>query len=118
MGALSREDSDFDVWVVDCLTIWLSNVLLDTERNAEEEIDSLVQCLKNRGALSVVLVTNEVGSGIVPDNKLARKFRDLAGSLNQQVAGVAGEVYRMVFWIPFAVKKSATLENLSVRCNT
>ena len=111
VGALSREDADFDVWVVDCLTIWLSNVLLDTERNAEEEIDSLVQCLKNRGALSVVLVTNEVGSGIVPDNKLARKFRDLAGSLNQQVAGVAGEVYWMVFGIPFAVKKSATLEN-------
>ena len=109
VGALSREGADFDVLVVDCLTIWLSNVLLDAERNVEEEIDRLVQCLTDHGAsCSLVLVTNEIGSGIVPDNELARKFRDLAGSLNQQVAGVAGEVYWMVFGIPFAVKKSGS----------
>ncbi len=107
VGALSHEGADFDVLVVDCLTIWLSNVLLDAERNAEEEIDSLVQCLKNRGAPSVVLVTNEVGSGIVPDNELARRFRDLVGVLNQRVAQTADEVYWMAFGIPVAVKTAS-----------
>ena len=107
LGALSREGADFDVLVVDCLTIWLSNVLLDAERNAEEEIDNLIQCLSGCGTLSIVLVTNEVGSGIVPDNKLARKFRDLAGVLNQRVAQAADEVYWMAFGIPVAVKTAS-----------
>ena len=107
VGALSRQGGGFDVLVVDCLTIWLSNVLLDPERNAEEEIDSLVQCLSDCGTLSVVLVTNEVGSGIVPDNELAREFRDLAGVLNQRVAQTADEVYWMAFGIPVAVKTAS-----------
>ena len=107
VGALSRETGEFDVLVVDCLTMWLSNVLLDAERNAEEEIDSLIQCLSGCGTLSVVLVTNEVGSGIVPDNELARKFRDLAGVLNQRVARAADEVYWMAFGIPVAVKTAS-----------
>lgn len=107
VGALSRETVEFEVVVVDCLTIWLSNVLLDTDRNVEEEMDRLVRCLTDRGALSVILVTNEVGSGIVPDNKLARKFRDLAGVLNQRVARAADEVYWMAFGIPVAVKTAS-----------
>ena len=105
VGALSRETGEFEVLVVDCLTIWLSNVLLDTDRNAEEQIDMLLQCLGDCGAsCSLVLVTNEVGSGIVPDNEVARKFRDLAGVLNQRVAQAADEVYWMAFGIPVAVK--------------
>ena len=51
-----------------------------------------------------MLITNEVGCGIVPENALAREYRDLAGALNQQVAGIAEEVYWMVFGIPMRVK--------------
>ncbi len=108
VSALSRETGEFEVLVVDCLTIWLSNVLLDAERNVEEEIDRLVQCLTDHGAsCSLVLVTNEVGSGIVPDNEVSRKFRDLAGVLNQRVAQAADEVYWMAFGIPVAVKTAS-----------
>ncbi len=107
VGALSRETGEFEVLVVDCLTIWLSNVLLDADKNVEEEMDHLVRCLENCGALSVILVTNEVGSGIVPDNEPARKFRDLAGVLNQRVARAADEVYWMAFGIPVAVKTAS-----------
>ena len=106
-GTLSREADKFDVFVVDCLTIWLSNVLLDPESNPEKEIDNLVRRLQDRGTRSVVLVTNEVGSGIVPENELARKFRDLAGVLNQRVAQTADEVYWMAFGIPVTVKTAS-----------
>ncbi len=106
VGTLSLEAGEFEVAVVDCLTIWLSNVLLDAEKNAEEEIEKLAGSLTDLAALSVILVTNEVGSGIVPDNELARKFRDLAGVLNQRVAQAADEVYWMAFGIPVAVKKA------------
>lgn len=104
VGTLSLAAGEFEVAVVDCLTIWLSNVLLDAEKNAEEEIESLAGRLTDLAALSVILVTNEVGSGIVPDNELARKFSDLAGVLNQRVAQAADEVYWMAFGIPVAVK--------------
>jgi adenosylcobinamide kinase/adenosylcobinamide-phosphate guanylyltransferase len=52
----------------------------------------------------LVLITNEVGDGIVPDNALARRYRDLAGEMNQTMAAIAAEVYWMVFGIPLAVK--------------
>jgi adenosylcobinamide kinase/adenosylcobinamide-phosphate guanylyltransferase len=88
--------------LIDCLTLWLSNHLL-----AEHDLDA--EC----GRLAAVLaqprgpwfaVSNEVGLGIVPDNALARKFRDAAGRLNQQVAAVAGTVLFTVAGIPMKVK--------------
>lgn len=102
-GVLERRAAEFDAIVVDCLTIWLSNLQLDGSRDIETESKKLLSAACNAPAC-VVLVTNEVGAGIVPDNALARRFRDLAGWLNQQAAEVASEVYWMVFGCPLRVK--------------
>jgi adenosylcobinamide kinase/adenosylcobinamide-phosphate guanylyltransferase len=105
-GALARENSRFDLLLVDCLTLWLSNVLLDPGRDARVELRGLAECLKSWRGPSLVLITNEVGLGIVPENALAREFRDLAGEMNQGVARQADEVYWMVFGVPMTVKGS------------
>ena len=88
--------------LVDCLTLWLSN-LLHAGRDWAKEADSLADALARQKS-AVVLVTNEVGLGIVPDNPLARQFRDAAGSVNQMVARVADEVEFLVAGLPMRVK--------------
>jgi adenosylcobinamide kinase/adenosylcobinamide-phosphate guanylyltransferase len=88
--------------LVDCLTLWLSN-LMHAERDCEKEAKLLIDAL-GRQKSSVVLVTNEVGLGIVPDNALARRFRDAAGILNQMVARAADEVEFVVTGLPMRVK--------------
>src|SRR5215475_11376582 len=88
--------------LVDCLTLWLSN-LMHAERDWEKEAKLLVEAL-SRQKSPVVLVTNEVGLGIVPDNALARRFRDAAGIVNQMVAGAADEVELVVAGLPMRVK--------------
>ncbi|RWP96377.1 MAG: bifunctional adenosylcobinamide kinase/adenosylcobinamide-phosphate guanylyltransferase [Mesorhizobium sp.] len=88
--------------LIDCLTLWLSNHML-AERDIEAECRGLADVLSRpRGPWFVV--SNEVGQGIVPDNALARRFRDGAGRLNQQVAAVAGMVLLMVAGLPLKVK--------------
>jgi adenosylcobinamide kinase/adenosylcobinamide-phosphate guanylyltransferase len=88
--------------LVDCLTLWLSN-LLHAKRDWATEATKLADAL-GRQTSPVVLVSNEVGLGIVPDNALARQFRDAAGSLNQMIAGVADEVEFVVAGLPMRVK--------------
>ncbi len=88
--------------LIDCLTLWLSNVLLAAV-DCDAEIDRLDQALA-QAAAPVVLVSNEVGFGIVPDNALARRFRDLQGVLNQRVAARAAKVVLMVAGLPLNVK--------------
>jgi adenosylcobinamide kinase/adenosylcobinamide-phosphate guanylyltransferase len=88
--------------LIDCLTLWLTNHML-AEHDVAAECAKLAQCLsKPRGPWFVV--SNEVGQGIVPDNALARCFRDAAGRLNQQVAAVADSVILMVAGLPMKVK--------------
>lgn len=88
--------------LVDCLTLWLSNVLL-SGRDVEAECGRLAAALaRPRGPW--VVVANEVGLGVVPDNTLARRFRDAAGRLNQQVAALADRVVLTVAGLPVAVK--------------
>jgi adenosylcobinamide kinase/adenosylcobinamide-phosphate guanylyltransferase len=82
IGSLTREASRFDLLLVDCLTLWLSNVLLEPARDTKKELRSLAECLNKWRGPSLVLVTNEVGLGIVPDNPLAREFRDLGPDRN------------------------------------
>jgi adenosylcobinamide kinase/adenosylcobinamide-phosphate guanylyltransferase len=91
------------VLLVDCLTLWVTNLMM-AERDVAEETRRLVGCL---GSLQgpVVFVSNEVGLGIVPDNAMARAFRDHAGRLHQEVAALADAVYFMVAGIPMTVKK-------------
>jgi adenosylcobinamide kinase / adenosylcobinamide-phosphate guanylyltransferase len=88
--------------LVDCLTLWLSN-LLHAGRDWSHEAALLAAAL-GRQQSPVVLVTNEVGLGIVPDNALARTFRDAAGLLNQTIAEVADEVEFVVAGLPMKVK--------------
>ena len=88
--------------LVDCLTLWLSN-LMHAGRNIERETVRLAETL-SRQQSPVVLVTNEVGLGIVPDNALARRFRDAAGILNQAIARAANEVELVVAGLPMRVK--------------
>ena len=88
--------------LVDCLTLWLSNVM-EAGREVEAEIDALVAALP-RLAGPVVLVANEVGLGIVPDNALARAFRDHAGRLNQSIAACADRVVFVAAGLPLVLK--------------
>jgi adenosylcobinamide kinase/adenosylcobinamide-phosphate guanylyltransferase len=94
-----------DCALVDCLTLWLSNLLLRRDaKYAEEKIAELVQMLPQLD-FHILLVTNEVGWSIVPDNLLARRFRDLAGWANQRIAAAATEVVLTVAGVPMIVKK-------------
>jgi adenosylcobinamide kinase / adenosylcobinamide-phosphate guanylyltransferase len=93
----------FDALVIDCLTLWLSNIMF-ANKNCDAEIDLLASAAQS-AAGTVIFVTNEVGSGIVPtDNALSREFRDRAGILNQRIASIAQEVYLMVFGQALRVK--------------
>lgn len=88
--------------LVDCLTLWLTNVLL-----AGEDLDAATAALARTLAAPRgpwVVVSNETGLGIVPDNALARRFRDAQGILNQRVAAVADRVILTVAGIPLEVK--------------
>lgn len=88
--------------LVDCLTLWLTNRML-AEADVEAEGAALAEALAARGGETVV-VSNEVGLSIVPENALARRFRDAQGRLNQMVAARAGNVIFMVAGLPMRVK--------------
>lgn len=88
--------------LVDCLTLWLSNLML-AGRDWEAETARLIETLTKQSA-PVVFVTNEVGAGIVPENALARQFRDAAGFMNQQIATACDELWLCVAGHPLKVK--------------
>jgi adenosylcobinamide kinase / adenosylcobinamide-phosphate guanylyltransferase len=88
--------------LVDCLTLWLTNLML-AGRDAEAETARLIAAARTARP-PVVFVSNEVGLGIVPDNALAREFRDRAGRLNQAVAAVANRVVFMAAGLPMVLK--------------
>ena len=100
---IDAEASRFDAVVIDCLTLWLSNLMFTAPATIEESCRTLVEAA-TRATAAIVMVTNEVGCGIVPETALAREFRDRAGKLNQQAAEAAAQVYWMVFGIPLKVK--------------
>lgn len=101
--AAAIRETPADAMVVDCLTLWLSNIMLTFGRDVDAEIEKLLKAARETSAM-VILVTNEVGCGIVPESPLARDFRDHAGILNQRSAAIADEVYWMVFGCPLRVK--------------
>jgi adenosylcobinamide kinase/adenosylcobinamide-phosphate guanylyltransferase len=100
-GVLRRHADDRPI-MVDCLTLWLANLLL-RDRDVAAASAALLTALE-RVRVDVALVANEVGLGIVPDNILARRFRDEAGRLNMRLAGQAGRVVLLVAGVPLAVK--------------
>lgn len=103
-GALSKAGSRHDVIVIDCLTLWLSNVLMADKDIGHETAALILELKVIRKKAYVFIVTNEVGMGIVPVHELARRFRDEAGRLAREVAAIADEVYLMVAGIPVKIK--------------
>lgn len=103
-GAL-RDAAHKDTFVlIDCLTLWLTNVML-AELDCYSVVSELIEVLSNAPG-TIVLVSNEVGSGIVPDNELARRFRDVAGQTNQRVAQAADGVVLVTAGLPMVLKPS------------
>lgn len=103
-GMLMRQSTENECVLVDCLTLWLSNLLLDAQHSPERQVTQLEGLLEHWKGPDLVFVTNEVGCGIVPESELGRVFRDLAGRTNQIVAEAADEVYWMVFGQPLRIK--------------
>ncbi len=104
-GALRENDGRFGAVLVDCVTLWLTNLLLT--------YDDPALCLEHVKELTllfpllttpIILVSNEVGMGIVPENRLARQFRDLAGEANELIAAAADEVHVAFCGLPLRLK--------------
>lgn len=113
-NALKEAFAEHDTVLFDCLTLYLSNYLCQ-EKNQSLSLDDLyaetsllmqelINAVRSVTKKTCVFVTNEVGAGIVPENELARKYRDLAGLCNQQIAKTADEVYLVVSGIPLQIK--------------
>jgi len=93
--ARTLQSAEADAIVVDCLTLWLAN--------GQGDVEGAIAAAREQAA-EVIFVTNEVGCGIVPDNAMAREFRDRAGFVNQRFAEAADEVYLMVFGQALRIK--------------
>jgi adenosylcobinamide kinase/adenosylcobinamide-phosphate guanylyltransferase len=104
-AAIAETGQEAGVILVDCLTLWINNLLME-KQNSEQILDQVQGLTKavEAAACPIILVSNEVGTGIVPENKLARLYRDLIGSANQAVAECADQVIWMVAGIPVTIK--------------
>jgi adenosylcobinamide kinase / adenosylcobinamide-phosphate guanylyltransferase len=104
-GVLTGHDGYFKAVLVDCVTLWLTNLLLahDDPARVMAEVRTLVGLIPTL-QMPVILVSSEVGMGIVPENRLARTFRDLAGEANELLAAGADEVYVMFSGLPLKLK--------------
>jgi adenosylcobinamide kinase/adenosylcobinamide-phosphate guanylyltransferase len=100
---LAKLSRSYDVALLDCLTLWLSNVMARADGDVQSRSDELIAAIRGFKG-SCIVVSNEVGLGIVPENPLARKFRDSAGMLNQKIAQAADEVYFTASGIPVKIK--------------
>ncbi|MFS8045792.1 bifunctional adenosylcobinamide kinase/adenosylcobinamide-phosphate guanylyltransferase [Rhizobium sp. BR 314] len=102
VAQLAAVDAEGRAILVDCLTLWVTNLMM-AERDMAVEFAALTEFLpKTRSRL--VLVSNEVGLGIVPENRMAREFRDHAGRLHQMVAAASAEVYFIAAGLPLKMK--------------
>ncbi len=108
-AALLNLKDKYQVVLIDCLGLWISNLLAGdlSDRQIEKQVSKLIGSLSNSQAITI-LVSNEVGAGIVPDNPLARRFRDLLGAANQKIARQADEVILMYSGIPLTIKGEQT----------
>ncbi len=102
VGALQKHVGHDRFVLVDCLTLWTTNLMM-AEQNIAAETKTLIAALPQLSG-PVVFVSNEVGLGIVPENRMAREFRDHAGFLHQAIASVADEVYFMAAGLPLKMK--------------
>lgn len=102
VGALAAIDDPAHVVLVDCLTLWVTNLMME-ERDMGAEFAALCAHVSQAKA-RIVFVSNEVGLGIVPENRMAREFRDHAGRLHQQIAAIAADVYFIAAGLPLKMK--------------
>jgi len=108
-AALADEAGRYDTVIVDCITLLTANCMgkaIDyaaAEKSVDAEVDNLIGLIQ-RSRCSFILVSNEVGSGIVPDNALARQYRDALGKANQRLAGAADEVILLTAGLPLKLK--------------
>lgn len=100
---LNKEDKKWDVILIDCLTLWLSNLVLHSMQLLREEKERFFITIKSLNT-PCVMVSNEVGLGIVPENPLARLFRDEAGSLNQELAKICSHVLFVIAGLARPIK--------------
>ncbi len=103
IDAIIEEAEPDRLILVDCLTVWLSNVMAEDRGWVRERMDRLIQAIGLSKA-GLIIVANEVGLGIVPANPLAREYRDHAGRLNQMVGNAVPEVYFVAAGIPLKMK--------------
>lgn len=102
--ATESQDKNNQLILIDCLTLWLSNLLCQRNKDQQQaEIEALLHFLCN-GSMDVVMVSNETGLGIIPMNQLSREFIDLAGNLHQQIAAVSDAVILTVAGLPLVLK--------------
>ena len=107
--SLGRQASQYDAIIIDCITILVANVMghgseaEEAESAVNAEILCLIELLKRRQS-NYILVSNEAGSGLVPDNRLGRLYRDELGKANQKLAAVSDEVYLLTAGIPLKLK--------------
>jgi adenosylcobinamide kinase/adenosylcobinamide-phosphate guanylyltransferase len=102
---IQKEGRRFDLILLDCLTLWLSNLMM-AGWSQKKILGETTRFLKmaRRSSASFILVSNEVGLGIVPDNPSARFFRDVSGMIHQRVAQEADEVYFLICGLPQKIK--------------
>ncbi len=102
---INRISARFELIIVDCLTLFISGLLMKgvKEEGIENEINKMMRCLK-KAKSDAFIVSNEVGMGIVPKNKLAREFRDINGRLNQMIAGKSHKVFFIIAGLPVKIK--------------
>ena len=103
---LSAAANDHGAVLVDCITLWLSNLFFRYEEDVDRVREEVTRGLPflTKIEVPIFLVTNEVGSGIVPENRLARVFRDLAGEVNQQLGALADEAWLVASGLPLRLK--------------
>lgn len=101
---IQAQNQGADVIIVDCLTLWVSNIMFNDNADQKTELDKLKNAITET-KVPLVLVTNEVGSGIVPENAVSRQFRDEAGMVNQEIAKIVKNVVITVSGIPVEIKK-------------
>jgi adenosylcobinamide kinase/adenosylcobinamide-phosphate guanylyltransferase len=111
-AALARESGEGFHVLVDCLTLWVGN-LLDADRSVDDETGRLLEALA-RVTGPMVLVSGEVGLGVIPDNALARRFADALGMVNQRVAAVVDRVVLVAAGLPLVLKAEQSNSEVSI----